>query len=620
VSFLAPLGAIALLAIPAIVALYFLKIRRPELKVSSLMFWRPQLIDRQANAPWQRLRLSPLLLVQVLAALALALALLRPGLIGAAGVASTSVVIVDGSVTMQATDVRPTRFQAALTRAKDMAGQLSSGQEMAVVLAGAHAELLSAPTGDAATLRSVLDRARPSGTAGDFAQAVSLADSLLAGRPGGSIVFLSDGHSRAPTAPPRLAAPLTYVSIGSSGENAGIETITRTTSGSVFLRLANYGHRARDVRVEMRSDGRLADVLPVHLDANASTDVTWNGLPRGTQVLEARLTPSDAFALDDTVWLVTASPPTRRILLVTPENVFMQSALQLRPGVKVTVQKPNQYHGGQYDLYVFDGFVPSGPLPGPALVLNPPRGQGPVPAGQQVDPGAVLPGDPRDPLLQSVLLKDVHVLSASQVSPGAGWRTVIAGANVPLVMARDGQGDGEGRTVEFSFDLHHSDLPLRAGFPVLVDNLLSYLLPGGFENQAFALGQPVNLTADSHTTAVNVTAPDGAVTTLTPPFPAFTPQQPGVYQVRANTTGGPHTSRFVVLFQDPSLSRIAPRAAPVTQEAPAPRGALPRGTLELWPWLTVAALVLVAVEWLLYLRGGSLLGGLWPRKRGAAAR
>jgi Ca-activated chloride channel family protein len=618
-SFLAPLGAIALLAIPAIVLLYFLKIRRPEVLVSTLMFWRPQRIDRQANAPWQKLRLSPLLVVQVLAALALGLALLRPGVIGAAGVASTTVVIVDGSVTMQATDVQPSRFQAAVQRTRDMAGQLASGQQMAVVLAGSHAELLSAPTGDAAAVRSALDRARPSGIAGDFAQAVSLADSLLAGRPGGSIVFLSDGHSQTPPAPPRLAAPLTYVSIGSSGENAGIETITRTASGSVFLRLANYGHRARDLRVEMRADGRLADVLPVHLGANGSTDVTWNGLPRGAQALEARLSPSDAFRLDDAAWLVAAPPPARRILLVTTENGFLQRALQLRPGAAVTVQKPGQYRGGQYDLYVFDGFVPAGPLPEPALVLNPPRGQGPVPAGQPVDPGAVLPGDPRDPLLQSVVLKDVHVQAASQVSPGSDWRTVIAAANVPLVMARD----GDARTVELSFDLHHSDLPLRAAFPVLVDNLLSYLLPGGFENQAFALGRPVTLTAGQLTTRIEVTGPDGGVTTLTPPFPAFTPDQPGLYQVREQAHGGGRSGRFVVLFEDPSLARIAPGPAPVTQQAPTPRGALPRGTLELWPWLAAAALALLALEWLLYLRGGSLLGALRRRassRRGAAAR
>src|SRR5437667_57800 len=87
-SFLVPLGALALLAVPAIVLLYFLKVRRPEVKVATLMFWRPYVADRQANAPWQRLRFSLLLLLQLLAALALAIGLTRPGLTGAAGLAT----------------------------------------------------------------------------------------------------------------------------------------------------------------------------------------------------------------------------------------------------------------------------------------------------------------------------------------------------------------------------------------------------------------------------------------------------------------------------------------------------------------------------------------------------
>src|SRR5437667_5541153 len=117
-SFLVPLGVLALLAVPAIVLLYFLKVRRPEVKVATLMFWRPQVADRQANAPWQRLRASLLLILQLAAALALALALMRPGITGAAGVGQTTVVLLDGSPSMTASDVSPSRFEAAVQRAR----------------------------------------------------------------------------------------------------------------------------------------------------------------------------------------------------------------------------------------------------------------------------------------------------------------------------------------------------------------------------------------------------------------------------------------------------------------------------------------------------------------------
>ncbi|TME16579.1 MAG: VWA domain-containing protein, partial [Chloroflexi bacterium] len=119
-TWLAPLGAAALLAVPAILLLYFLKVKRPETRVASLLFWRPFVADRQANAPWQRLRSSWLLVLQLLAALAIALALLRPGVTGAAGIADTTIVILDGSASMQATDVGPTRFGAAVDQARGL--------------------------------------------------------------------------------------------------------------------------------------------------------------------------------------------------------------------------------------------------------------------------------------------------------------------------------------------------------------------------------------------------------------------------------------------------------------------------------------------------------------------
>jgi len=67
-SFLAPAAAILALTLPAIVALYFLKIRRPTRIVPALHLWPNQIRDRQANVPWQRLRPSWLLFLQLLAA------------------------------------------------------------------------------------------------------------------------------------------------------------------------------------------------------------------------------------------------------------------------------------------------------------------------------------------------------------------------------------------------------------------------------------------------------------------------------------------------------------------------------------------------------------------------
>jgi hypothetical protein len=65
-SFLAPLALISALVIgPIIVAMYLLKLRREEHKVSSTFLWQRMVRDVEANAPWQKLRRNLLLLLQL---------------------------------------------------------------------------------------------------------------------------------------------------------------------------------------------------------------------------------------------------------------------------------------------------------------------------------------------------------------------------------------------------------------------------------------------------------------------------------------------------------------------------------------------------------------------------
>jgi hypothetical protein len=71
----------ALLAMvpPAIVALYFLKLRREPLAVPSTYLWSRAIEDLHVNSLWQRLRQSLLLFLQLLLIGLLAFTLLRPG-------------------------------------------------------------------------------------------------------------------------------------------------------------------------------------------------------------------------------------------------------------------------------------------------------------------------------------------------------------------------------------------------------------------------------------------------------------------------------------------------------------------------------------------------------------
>src|SRR5688500_16363582 len=97
-------GLLALVP-PAIIALYFLKLKRQPLAVPSTYLWSRAIEDLHVNSLWQRLRQSLLLLLQLLLILLLALTLLRPGSKGTELINKRHIFVIDVSASMAATDM-----------------------------------------------------------------------------------------------------------------------------------------------------------------------------------------------------------------------------------------------------------------------------------------------------------------------------------------------------------------------------------------------------------------------------------------------------------------------------------------------------------------------------------
>src|ERR1700742_917244 len=92
----------AAIAIPALLVLYFLKLRRREMPVSSTLLWKKAIQDLQVNAPFQKLRRNLLLLLQMLLLLLLLLALARPVANYKPSPGKLTVVLLDRSASMSA--------------------------------------------------------------------------------------------------------------------------------------------------------------------------------------------------------------------------------------------------------------------------------------------------------------------------------------------------------------------------------------------------------------------------------------------------------------------------------------------------------------------------------------
>src|SRR5690606_30244038 len=98
-TFLDPLAGalVAAVSVPALLLLYFLKLRRRPVRVTASFLWQRAAEDLQVNAPFRWLRVSLVLLLQLLALLLLCAAIARPALSDLPPASGRVIVMLDAS-------------------------------------------------------------------------------------------------------------------------------------------------------------------------------------------------------------------------------------------------------------------------------------------------------------------------------------------------------------------------------------------------------------------------------------------------------------------------------------------------------------------------------------------
>jgi Ca-activated chloride channel homolog len=175
---LAPLALLGLVFVPLIVAFYMLRLRRPQHAVSSTYLWTKLVRDVEANAPWQRLRRSLLLLLQLLLAVILAVLVARPFTERPAALARDLVLVIDTSASMAATDVFPDRLTAAKRAATEAIANLPADGKVSVIAAGETAQLVANEATDRSRIARAIQSVGQSVAAGDMTDALRLAGKL----------------------------------------------------------------------------------------------------------------------------------------------------------------------------------------------------------------------------------------------------------------------------------------------------------------------------------------------------------------------------------------------------------------------------------------------------------
>jgi hypothetical protein len=625
-----PLALIGLISLPIIVAYYMLRLRRRDVPVGSVFLWQQLVRDVEANAPWQRLRFSWLLLLQLLIALVAVIAAARPFVTVTSDLAANVVLVVDTSASMGATDPEGDRMALARDAARQVVGRLPEGGHVTVVAADDSAHVLVSETDDRAAALAAIDGLAATQLPGDLTDAFALASALAARDSDSTVVLVTDANAdRLPAV--GIGAPIQVERVGSTDANqaiAGLSAVRRSGGAQLelFVAVSNPSQTEVTRRLEIYADGQLIDARDMPIPAGQRSEAVIATVPASAQRVEARLAGSDALAVDDRAFALVPQEGLVRTLLVSEGNTYLEHALALLPRLEVYAAAPDDYPdalaeadeaGTPYGLFIYDRFVPGEPPLTPAVYI------GPQADGAFGTVGSVITGpgigrtDAGEPLLRYVDLSTVHIGRARAVELAEGMRTVITSADGDPLLAA---GRVNGRAVTLlTFALSESDLPLQVAFPLLVSNLTDFLLPptDGVLPPSVELGAPVAVQIDPTITRVSLvdTATDGAAARLEldvlggsltlPPATSVGIRELRTVSENAELDGQLLGQTAANLF-DPGESAVAPRdprrIADLGRVGPASEANDLSARNEWWWPLALAAFFLLLAEWMLFHR------------------
>ncbi len=592
-EWLLPAGLWAFASLAVVITLYILRRKAKRVDVPSLLLWQRTQSAQEASKPFQRLRKQWLLILQLLMAALLAFALMRPAMTG--GLHGEIALVIDVSASMQAESAGKSRLKLAVEDALALVDGLTDGDAVTVLTAGSRVGQAITRSTDKQKIKAVLSGLKAENGTGDMDGAVSLAQAMRRDIPALSILIYTDSYASSDEG-------LEIRAVGTEADNWAVLSLACTAQEQelrAFARVASYG-AAREVTLECYADGVLCDIRTLHMEAGSQQSAQFTA-PLEAQQVSVVITGQDALAADDARYWVAQDPHKRRALLVTEGNVFLEKALALREDLEVfkTTAVDSQGLTG-FDLYILDGdcqgFMPEA---GAILALDPTQDiLGIHSEAEQKVSSTLRKGVGRgvDAMTKNLLLSD---FSLRVYHPLTGGESMLTWGGHTLLATDEQQGR---RAAVLGFDLHDSNLSMKADFPILMQNLMDYLLPEAvMAVDGAECGQPLTLALDDRTLSSQVVTPSGRRLALAGQELADT-MEIGVYRLEEERADQGQRTTLFTLHMPASESDVRSVASSSGGAASGEVGRAGHGQ-ELTVFFLLALLILSLVEWEVSRRG-----------------
>jgi hypothetical protein len=652
-----PAGLIlAAAVIPPLVLLYFLKLRRRTQPIACTLLWKRSVEDIRANVPFQRLRWSVLLLLQLLALLLLALAIMQPQVQAGRRTSGKTVLLIDNSASMTATDgdADETRLDEAKRRARARVETLygrglfsqSAGQTMVVAFSD-RAEVYSRFTDSRPQLLAAIDRIEPTHGQTRIAEALALARAYTTNvnpdsdRPIGepaNLELFSDGRIADLGEQVLRGETLLYHPIGAEeSDNVAFTAISierpydRPTAVEVFAALANFNQAPVVLDVQLSVNGSARAIEEVTIGAAEIDPATNLLLPQRQNVIftpfeqplgaviEVGNLRNDDLAADNTARLVVPPPRRLSVALVGSDTFLIKTVLEGMGSIEqldllTEVGFERIAAAGavdQYDVVVFDDYAPPAELmqTGRYLTLGTiPPIEGLNPSGQG-KAQLILDMQDEHPVFRFVNLDRLYISSFHLLHPGDDVAVLAEGSGGPAIVSAT---RGPIRVLCVTFNPLDSNWPFLRSFVTFVVNAVEYLGHAGeaISATSFAPGEALTTRLPAAAREIELGLPGREntipVQALDPVMFSWGPiRLSGLYGLSWSEPGADdrQSKQFAVNCHSEAEGEIHPAAEILAKEQDVHVAGAGGGEyMPLWPWALGLCLAILMLEWWIYHR------------------
>ncbi len=571
-KFLSPLTGLAIagIAVPLLLLLYFLKLRRQERKVSSTLLWKKSIQDLQVNAPFQKLRRNLLLFLQLLILAAVLFGIANPIANLLRRPERNIILLVDRSGSMRTVESDGhSRLEHAQDAAVQFVTDLPDNSRAMVVSFADSPSVVCTFTDDKRRLTRLIREIEPTDSSSLLGEALPLAiayssnlvevvgaagsavpDAALQGA--ADIELFSDGRIADADKQFVTRGQMRYYRIGAETDNAGITAFDvrrdfeRPGMLSVFVQVENFGAKPVKADVSLLLDGKplsgpgaIREVVlgPANLATSGATttgpvdsggggasgqNIVFEILHEAGGVIEVQLHHKDALAIDNAVFAPIEPPRPTRVLVVSDRWQIRGALKKLADALSINefeLMTPSEYEsadektladGGRsiFDLVIFDLCSTQRVPPGNYLFFGGlPKIEG-VSAGEEIEGQPLVYGRQDHPLLRNFNYDNLYVGRWGRLTLPSHATALLEGQDSSVLSILTDPGH---HYVIGAFDLLESNFIFTEAFPIFFQNALGYLASSGLidTHRLIHPGQTLTILIPPGAQRAKIRRPDG---------------------------------------------------------------------------------------------------------------